>query len=237
MVIRILSSARRGRLYAFQARGEPMLRIARNLVRCQAANDDALGTCSDGQDSARNPGWAPVAPYSPCLADGHDPAGNLVRLLRPGFLDLGALLIKKYCWNSEGYFRNARDFPWTVPVGHAALMVVPALVVTAVNRVRPALLSPRTVTWFFATLAIYSALLRMPLYGVCSLLLGAGLGRLIGDAVAPIVSHPRRLISIFGALVVVVCVLAVLTSGWQSVREYRSEVGLPPAPRALATSY
>ncbi len=32
------------------------------------------------------------------------------------------------------------------------------------------------------------------------------------------------------ALVVVVCVLAVLTSGWQSVREYRSEVGLPPAP-------
>ena len=54
-----------------------------------------------------------------------------------GFLDLGALLFKKYCWNSEGYFRNARDFPWTVPVGHAALMVVPGLVVIAVNRFRP----------------------------------------------------------------------------------------------------
>ena len=110
-----------------------------------------------------------------------------------GFLDLGALLFKKYCWNSEGYFRNARDFPWTVPVGHAALMVVPGVVVTAVNRVRPGLLSLRAVTWFFATLAIWSALLRMPLYGVCSLLLGAGLGRLIGDAVAPIVAHPRRM--------------------------------------------
>ena len=35
--------------------------------------------------------------------------------------------------------------------------------------------------WLFATLAIWAALLRLPLYGACSLLLAAGLGRLIGE--------------------------------------------------------
>jgi hypothetical protein len=49
----------------------------------------------------------------------------------------------------------------------------------------------------------------MPLYGACSLLLAAGLGRVIGD------TQGR---------------LAVLSSGWQSVREYRSELELPPPP-------
>ena len=34
-----------------------------------------------------------------------------------GYLDILFTLLGKYCWNKDGYFRNARDFPWTVPVG------------------------------------------------------------------------------------------------------------------------
>ena len=41
-----------------------------------------------------------------------------------GYLDVAILVFRKYCWNSEGYFRNASDFPWTVPLGHAFLMLV-----------------------------------------------------------------------------------------------------------------
>ena len=130
-----------------------------------------------------------------------------------GYLDVGVLFFKKYCWNSEGHFRNASDFPWTVPLGHAVLMVVPGVVVAAVSRFRPVPISLRAASWLFATLAIWSALLRMPLYGRCSLLLAAGLGRVIGDAVAAHGLRPRQTRSIFAALLGVLGVLAVLLVG------------------------
>jgi arylsulfatase A-like enzyme len=150
--------------------------------------------------------------------------------LGAGYLDVGAHFFKKYCWNSEGYFRNARDFPWTVPVGHAVLMLVPGLVIAAVNRLRPTPVPLRAGSWALATLAIWSALLRMPLYGGCSLLLAAGFGRYIGDMIAAHDLSPRRTRSIFAALLGVLVVLAALSSGWQAVREYRTVVGLPPSP-------
>ena len=40
-------------------------------------------------------------------------------------------------------------------------------------------------------LAIWAALLRLPMYGVCSLILAAGLARPISDAVATRGSNPR----------------------------------------------
>ncbi len=64
--------------------------------------------------------------------DGDDIAGDLVRPLR-WLSRPGIIVFKKYCWNSEGHFRNARDFPWTVPLGHAVLMVVPGVLLAAIN--------------------------------------------------------------------------------------------------------
>ncbi len=60
-----------------------------------------------------------------------------------GYLDLGIILFKRYCLNEEGYFRTARDFPWTVTAGHAVLLMVPGLVVAAMNRPRRKLVSLR----------------------------------------------------------------------------------------------
>ncbi len=68
-------------------------------------------------------------------------------------------------------------------MSHAVLLMIPGVAVAAVNRLRPKLLSLKAASWLFATLAIWSALLRMPLYGACSLVLAAGLARPIGDAV------------------------------------------------------
>ena len=84
---------------------------------------------------------------------------------------------------TSGYFWSGRDFPWTVPVVHVVLLVIPAVLLVLVSRLRPGLVSLRRASWLFATLAIWAALLRMPLYGACSLLLAAGLGRPISDAV------------------------------------------------------
>ena len=150
-----------------------------------------------------------------------------------GYLDVGILVFKKYCVNAEGHFRNARDFPWTVPVGHAVLMIVPGALIAALNRFWPMTFSLRASSWLLATLAICSALLRLPMYGWCSLLLAAGLGRVIGDLVAARRWRPRLTGSIAAAIIGVLGVSALLSSGWQAFREHRIVAGLPsPAANA-----
>jgi arylsulfatase A-like enzyme len=147
-----------------------------------------------------------------------------------GYLDVGILIFKKFCWNSEGHFRTAHDFPWTVAVGHVVLMLVPGAAVAALNRFGPIRISLRRASWLFASLALWLALLRMPLYGWCSLLLAAGLGRVIGDAVAEHRWRPRQTRAIFATLIGTLALFAVLSSGWHAAREYCTVIGLPPAP-------
>jgi hypothetical protein len=108
-----------------------------------------------------------------------------------GYLDLSFMLLTKICWDEERFVRSGRDFPWTVPVAHAVLLLIPGAASAAVSRLRPRFVSMRAASWLFAVLAIWAALLRLPLYGPCTLLLAAGLGRLISDAVASRGWRPR----------------------------------------------
>ena len=41
--------------------------------------------------------------------------------LAGGYLDLVIIVFKKYFWNDLRNFGSGRDFPWSVPVGHAVL--------------------------------------------------------------------------------------------------------------------
>src|SRR5262245_52926775 len=91
--------------------------------------------------------------------------------LAAGYLDLVIIVFKKYCWNDIRSFGSGRDFPWSVPVVHSILLLTLAVPLAAINRLRPRRISLRAACWFFATVAIWSALLRMPLYGISSLLL------------------------------------------------------------------
>jgi arylsulfatase A-like enzyme len=147
-----------------------------------------------------------------------------------GYLDVGITLLSKYCWNRDGYFRNARDFPWTVPVGHAVLLLVPGLVLAALSCRARGRISLRTGVWLLASPAIWGALLRAPLYGACSFLLAIGLGRVIGGAVAARGLEPRRLRYVTIALLGLLASSAALSSGWQAVREYRTVAALPRPP-------
>ena len=88
----------------------------------------------------------------------------------------------------------------------------------------------RAGSWLFATLAIWAALLRLPLYGACSLLLAAGLGRPISDAVASRGWHPRTVRYTLAGLLGLLGVLAALSSGRQAIREHLAVAGLPPPP-------
>ncbi len=132
-------------------------------------------------------------------------------------------------WHEEGYFRAARDFAWTVPLGHAALLATAGLIVALVNRVRPRGISPRVALWLFAALAIWGPLLRMPMYGWCTFIFAVGLGRVIADAVIARGFNPPRLRRALAAVLGVLAVLAALTSGRQVLAEHRQVASLPPA--------
>ena len=147
-----------------------------------------------------------------------------------GYLDLTFMLFRKYCWDQEGFVRSGRDFPWSVPVAHTVLLLIPGVAIAAVSRLRPRFVTMRAASWLFAVLAIWAALLRLPLYGACTLLLAAGLGRPISAAVANRAWHARTVRYTLAGLLGLLGVLAALSSGRQAIREHLAVAGLPPAP-------
>jgi len=153
--------------------------------------------------------------------------------LAGGYLDLVIIVLKKYFWNGLKSYGSGVDFPWSVPVGHVLLLVIPGVLLALVSRIRPRYISLRAGSWLFATLAIWVALLRLPLYGVCSLLFAAGSGRLISRSIAAHYQHPRRAQYTFAGLVGLLAILAACSSGQHAAREY-SAVGKLPAPPSNA---
>ncbi len=78
-----------------------------------------------------------VARSSPCIESGSPMTLFLLAIslgLCAGYLDLLFMLFKKRWWNPEGYFRSARDFAWTVPVGHAVLLAIAGTAVAAISK-------------------------------------------------------------------------------------------------------
>jgi arylsulfatase A-like enzyme len=154
-----------------------------------------------------------------------------------GYLDLFLMLFKKFYWADEWIVRTGRDFPWTVPVAHAVLLLIPGMVIAVLGRFRRGLISLRAGLWLFATLAIWSALLRLPLYGAGTLLLAAGLARPISHVVGTYLRRPRTLRYTLAGLLGLLGILAALSSGRQAIQEHlavaASPLSLPGARNVL----
>ena len=151
-----------------------------------------------------------------------------------GYLDLLVMFFVKSFWDEEGYFRTGRDFLWTVPVGHVVPLIFAAVLLAVVSWRRRRVPSLGTGSWLLATLAIWAVLFRLPLYGVASLLLAAGLGRLISGPVTALVKQPARDGMHWQGFSALLGLLAALSSGRQWAREYcavNSLAAPPPAPR------
>ena len=147
-----------------------------------------------------------------------------------GYLDVLIMIAKKFWWNDLGYIWSGRDFLWSVPLVSAVLLLIPALLLAALNGLWPGSVSLRQAAWVLATVAIWGALLRAPLYGACTLFLAAGVGRSISGSVADYVRHPRRERLILAGLLGLLIVLAAATSGREAIREYRARAALPAPP-------
>ncbi len=147
-----------------------------------------------------------------------------------GYLDLLVMYLVKSFRDEEGYFRTGRDFLWTVPVGHVMLLLFPAVLLAIASRRRRRVPSLDTGAWLLATLAIWGVLFRLPLYGVCSLCLAAGVGKLLRGPIRAFLTQPARRRYTLGALLGMLGLLAALSSGRQWIQEYRAERRLPSAP-------
>ncbi|MGP0069253.1 MAG: sulfatase [Isosphaeraceae bacterium] len=150
--------------------------------------------------------------------------------LAAGYLDLVIIVFKKYFWNDLSTYGSGSDFPWSVPAGHVLLLVVPGVLLAAVNRMRPRPMSMAAASWLFVTLATWAAALRMPLYGVATFVLALGLGRMIGPAVASHCQRPWRAWSTVAVLLGLLAILAAGSTGWRAVRESRAMAALPAPP-------
>ncbi len=152
-----------------------------------------------------------------------------------GYLDVGIIVLKRFTLNPEGSFRAARDFPWTVPLGHVALLLIPSSLLLLANRRWPNRITLSLCAWLLATLASWGALARVSLYLTGSVLLAVGLGALFRDAVRVFGFSLRQrwvrnsLLAYLGLLIL----LFGLTTGRQALRESQAVAGLPPsAPKA-----
>jgi arylsulfatase A-like enzyme len=153
--------------------------------------------------------------------------------LAGGYLDLSIIVLKKYTWNRLKNYGTGVDFPWSVPVGHVGLLLILGVLLAAVCRIRPKPISLRAGSWLFATLTVWAALLRSPLYGVSTLLLAAGIGRLSSGRIAALFEHPRQVRYSFAGMLGVLCILAALSSGQHAIRK-RSAAAAMPAPPSNA---
>ncbi len=69
-----------------------------------------------------------------------------------------------------------------------------------------------------------------PCTASASLLLAAGLGRLISGSIAAHFQRPRQAWYTFSGLLGLLVILAAFSSGWHALREYRAMAGLPAPP-------
>ena len=152
--------------------------------------------------------------------------------LASGYLDVVIIVLKRYFLNPEGYFRVARDFAWSVPLGHLALLAIPGVVIAVLGRGR---LSNRWGVWALATLGLWDALLRLPIHAACSLMLAVGLGRLIADAIVRDLAGRHRFRYVPAGMIVVLIAAVGATTVRDRIEEARAVAALPKPPRARNT--
>jgi arylsulfatase A-like enzyme len=180
---------------------------------------------------------APAAPASPRTSSGRNLSPWSVVVLAAwfgvvgGYLDLGAIFLKRDLFHATLYYEQGRHFRWVVPLANLIVMLVPGFVVAGITRFRPGVVSARSAAWLFGTLAFWAPLLRAPLYGVASLLLACGAARGIRRLVDRPATGVRRFIPVsLAALALVLSTTMVVALRRQWLEESRASARLPRAP-------
>jgi arylsulfatase A-like enzyme len=152
--------------------------------------------------------------------------------LTMGFLDLGLMVLRKRLIDHD-FYRLGEGFPWIIPAGVTALVVVPGVVLALVARLRRGGVPLGIAFGIPAFVGFLDLSAKLPLEFWSSLLLSAGLAvqsvRLAGRRRRGFL-HRVRLTTPW--LAGAVLVLALATSGARIWSEQRAVAALPPPPPA-----
>src|SRR5262245_19569280 len=64
-----------------------------------------------------------------------------------GYFDLAVIFLKRDVFHLALYYEQGRLFRWVVPLADLLILLIPGLLVAAVNRLRPGLVSTRRAVW------------------------------------------------------------------------------------------
>jgi arylsulfatase A-like enzyme len=147
-----------------------------------------------------------------------------------GFLDVGILVLNRRLIKGD-FYRVGGDFPWIIPAGVTILVLVPAMLIVVIARVRGRPVRLGVAVAILSFVGFFDMSARLPLDLWASLLLCGGLGvqsaRLVGRRHGAFLRLVRWTIPLLAG---VLLTIMLVTIGGRARSEHRAETALPAAP-------
>jgi arylsulfatase A-like enzyme len=152
--------------------------------------------------------------------------------LTTGFLDLGFVVLQQHLFGGE-FYRLGHGFPWIIPAGVAALVLLPGAALALVAGLRLWSVPLGIAVGLTSFVGFLDLSARLPLELWSSLLLSAGLAvqsaRLVGPRRRAFLRFARLTAPLLAGSVLA---FALATSGARAWTEHRATAALPPPPPA-----
>jgi arylsulfatase A-like enzyme len=147
-----------------------------------------------------------------------------------GFVDAGLLVVNTRLI-ARGFYHEGSDFAWIIPTGVAVLVLIPAIVIAVIARIRRGRIRLGWVVGVLTFVGFLDVCARLPLYFWASSLICGGLSMQLVRFVRPRGLSFLRLVRMSVPLLVgIVVATFLLTQGGRAWSEYRQTSALPPAP-------
>jgi len=147
-----------------------------------------------------------------------------------GFLDVGLLVIHKRLIEGD-FYRLGGDFVWLIPVGVTALVLVPAIVLILIGRLRGGSVRPEVAVGVLSFVGFVDMSARLPLELWAILLLSGGLAtqlaRLVSRHCPAFLQLVRRMVPVLAGVLLTIMLGTIGSRAWA---EHRATTALPAPP-------
>ena len=147
-----------------------------------------------------------------------------------GFLDLGLLVVNRRVIDGD-FLRLGGHFPWIIPSCVTILVLVPAVVIAVIARLRGGTIRLGTAVWTLSVIGFLDVCARLPVEPWAALLLSGGLAvqvvRMIRPRRPAFVRLVRRTVPVLAGTLVAVLLVTIGGHAWS---ERQAASALPPAP-------
>ncbi len=147
-----------------------------------------------------------------------------------GFLDLGLLVANKRLLDRD-FFRLGGDFPWIIPTGVTILVMMPAIVIALIARIRGGAIRLGVAMWTLFFIGFVDVCARLPVEPWAALLLCGGLAtqfvRMVRPRRVAFVRLVRRSVPVLAGMLVTIMLVTIGGHAWS---EHHAASALPPSP-------